>query len=85
MKRGVPQRFESSFSLARLRGAMSSRRRRLVCCGLSSRPTGVAQLSGYTPQILDGLHVSGMTVRDPKGPYMFLTGGDHEDFQESHI
>lgn len=37
---------------------------------------------GYMPQILDGLHFSGMTVRDPKVPYIFLTGGDHGDFQE---
>lgn len=37
---------------------------------------------GYMPQILDGVHFSGMTVRDPKLPYIFLTGGDHGDFQE---
>lgn len=37
---------------------------------------------GYMPQILDGVHFSGMTVRDPKVPYIFLTGGDHGDFQE---
>ncbi|NQX03842.1 hypothetical protein HQQ82_03410 [Rathayibacter sp. VKM Ac-2856] len=37
---------------------------------------------GFMPQILDGLHFSGMTVRDSKIPYIFLTGGDHGDFQE---
>jgi hypothetical protein len=37
---------------------------------------------GYMPQILDGVHFSGMTVRDPKVPYIFLAGGDHGDFQE---
>lgn len=37
---------------------------------------------GFMPQILDGLHFSGMTVRDRKVPYIFLTGGDHGDFQE---
>lgn len=37
---------------------------------------------GFMPQILDGVHFSGMTVRDPKVPYIFLTGGDHGDFQE---
>lgn len=37
---------------------------------------------GYMPQILDGVHFSGMTIRDPKVPYVFLAGGDHGDFQE---
>jgi hypothetical protein len=37
---------------------------------------------GFMPQILDGVHFSGMTVRDPKVPYIFLTGGNHGDFQE---
>lgn len=37
---------------------------------------------GYMPQILDGVHFSGMTVRDSKVPYIFLAGGDHGDFQE---
>lgn len=37
---------------------------------------------GYMPQILDGVHFSSMTVRDSKVPYIFLTGGDHGDFQE---
>jgi hypothetical protein len=37
---------------------------------------------GFMPQILDGVHFSGMTVRDTKVPYIFLTGGDHGDFQE---
>ncbi|MER3391034.1 MAG: hypothetical protein RIC81_00800 [Microcella pacifica] len=37
---------------------------------------------GYMPQILDGVHFSGMTVRDPKVPYIFLAGGDHGDFQD---
>lgn len=37
---------------------------------------------GFMPQILDGVHFSGMTVRDSKVPYIFLAGGDHGDFQE---
>lgn len=37
---------------------------------------------GFMPQVLDGLHFSGMTVRDSKVPYIFLAGGDHGDFQE---
>jgi len=37
---------------------------------------------GFMPQILDGVHFSGMTVRDRKVPYIFLAGGDHGDFQE---
>jgi len=37
---------------------------------------------GFMPQILDGVHFSGMTVRDTKIPYVFLAGGDHGDFQE---
>lgn len=37
---------------------------------------------GYMPQLLDGLHFSGITVRDTKVPYIFLAGGDHGDFQE---
>lgn len=37
---------------------------------------------GYMPQLLDGIHFSGMTVRDTKVPFIFLAGGDHQDFQE---
>jgi hypothetical protein len=37
---------------------------------------------GFMPQILDGVHFSGMTVRDSKVPYIFLAGGEHNDFQE---
>ncbi|MDR6637080.1 hypothetical protein [Paenarthrobacter nitroguajacolicus] len=36
---------------------------------------------GYMPQLIE-VHFSGMTVRDSKVPYIFLTGGDHGDFQE---
>lgn len=36
---------------------------------------------GYMPQLVK-VHFSGMTVRDTKVPYIFLAGGDHEDFQE---
>lgn len=38
---------------------------------------------GYMPQLIE-VHFSGMTVRDSKLPYIFLTGGDHGDFQEPH-
>lgn len=36
----------------------------------------------YMPQILDKVRFSGMTVRDKKVPYIFLTGGDQGDYQE---
>jgi hypothetical protein len=36
---------------------------------------------GFMPQLI-GVRFSGMTVRDSKVPYIFLTGGDHGDFQE---
>jgi len=36
---------------------------------------------GFMPQLIE-VHFSGMTVRDSKVPYIFLTGGDHGDFQE---
>ncbi len=38
---------------------------------------------GYMPQLIE-VHFSGMTVRDSKVPYIFLTGGDHGDFQEPY-
>lgn len=37
---------------------------------------------GFMPQLLDGIHFSGMTVRDSKVPIIFLAGGNHGDFQE---
>ena len=36
---------------------------------------------GFMPQLIE-VHFSGMTVRDPKVPYIFLAGGDHLDAQE---
>lgn len=36
---------------------------------------------GYMPQLIN-VKFSGMSVRDTKVPYIFLTGGDHGDFQE---
>ncbi len=36
---------------------------------------------GFMPQLIE-VRFSGMTVRDSKVPYIFLTGGDHGDFQE---
>lgn len=36
----------------------------------------------YMPQRLEGARFSGMTIRDSKVPYIFLTGGDHGDQQE---
>jgi hypothetical protein len=38
---------------------------------------------GFMPQLIE-VHFSGMTVRDSKVPYIFLTGGDHGDFQEPY-
>ena len=36
---------------------------------------------GFMPQLVE-VRFSGMTVRDSKVPYIFLSGGDHGDFQE---
>lgn len=36
---------------------------------------------GYMPQLIE-VRFSGMTVRDSRVPYIFLSGGDHGDFQE---
>lgn len=36
----------------------------------------------YMPQRLTHVDFSGMTIRDAKVPYIFLTGGDHGDHQE---
>jgi hypothetical protein len=36
---------------------------------------------GFMPQLI-AVRFSGMTVRDSKVPYIFLSGGDHGDFQE---
>lgn len=38
---------------------------------------------GFMPQLIE-VHFSGMTVRDAKVPYIFLTGGDHGDYQEPY-
>jgi hypothetical protein len=37
---------------------------------------------GYMPQRLSGVRFSGVTVRDAKVPFVFLSGGDHGDYQE---
>lgn len=55
----------------------------LIIDRLESRQVFVSRsVRGYMPQLLDGLHFSGMTIRDTKVPYIFLAGGDHGDFQE---
>lgn len=36
---------------------------------------------GFMPQLIE-VHFSGLTIRDPKVPYIFLAGGDHLDAQE---
>lgn len=57
--------------------------RDLIIQQLEANQVLVSQsVRGFMPQILDGVHFSGMTVRDPKVPYIFLAGGDHGDFQE---
>ncbi|WP_417540454.1 hypothetical protein [Microbacterium maritypicum] len=57
--------------------------RDLIIERLESHQILVSQsVRGFMPQILDGVHFSGMTVRDSKVPYIFLAGGDHGDFQE---
>lgn len=37
---------------------------------------------GYMPQTLDKVKFSGMTIRDPKAPYIFLAGGSHGEDEE---
>lgn len=39
-------------------------------------------VQNYMPQRLAGVRFSGMTVRDSKIPYIFLSGGDHGDQQD---
>ena len=39
-------------------------------------------VQGYMPQSLTKVRFSGMTVRDPKAPYMFLAGGNHDEHEE---
>lgn len=57
--------------------------RDLIIARLEANQVFVSQsVRGFMPQILDGVHFSGMTVRDAKVPYIFLAGGDHGDFQE---
>lgn len=50
---------------------------------LESRQVLVSRsVNNFMPQRLQGVKFSGMTVRDPKVPYIFLAGGDHGDSQE---
>lgn len=39
-------------------------------------------VNNFMPQRLTGVRFSGMTIKDPKVPYVFLAGGDHGDYQE---
>lgn len=39
-------------------------------------------VQNYMPQRLNHVSFSGMTIRDPKVPVVFLAGGDHSDSQE---
>lgn len=39
-------------------------------------------VNNYMPQRLTGVKFSGMTIKDAKVPYIFLSGGDHGDYQE---
>ncbi len=54
----------------------------LISC-LESNQILVAQsVNNFMPQRLQGIHFSGITVKDTKIPYIFLAGGDHGDQQE---
>lgn len=37
---------------------------------------------GYMPQTLDKVQFSGMTIRDPKAPYIFMAGGNHGEDED---
>ena len=39
-------------------------------------------VNNYMPQRLKGVNFSGMTIRDAKVPYIFLSGGESSDHQE---
>ena len=40
-------------------------------------------VNNFMPQRITGVkNFSGMTIKDPKVPYVFLSGGDHGDYQE---
>lgn len=39
-------------------------------------------VNNFMPQRLQGVKFSGMTIKDTKVPYIFLSGGDHGDSQE---
>lgn len=50
---------------------------------LETRHVLVARsVQGYMPQNLTKVKFSGMTVRDPKAPFIFLTGGNHGEHEE---
>lgn len=72
------------FDRAKIRAARTKEAARDLIIGrLEANQIFVSQsVRGFMPQILDGVHFSGMTVRDTKVPYIFLAGGDHDDFQE---
>jgi len=54
----------------------------LLITHLEARQVLVSRsVRGFMPQLLQ-VKFSGMTVRDPKVPYIFLAGGDHGDSQE---
>jgi hypothetical protein len=39
-------------------------------------------VNNFMPQRITGMRFSGMAVKDTKVPYIFLSGGDHGDYQE---
>lgn len=41
-------------------------------------------VQNFMPQRLNHVKFSGMTIRDNKVPYIFLAGGDHNDYQEPY-
>lgn len=50
---------------------------------LEARHVLVARsVRGYMPQNLTKTKFSGITVRDPKAPYVFITGGNHDEHEE---
>jgi hypothetical protein len=39
-------------------------------------------VNNFMPQRITGVKFSGMTIKDAKVPYIFLSGGEHGDYQE---
>lgn len=55
----------------------------LLIARLETRQVLVSRsVNNFMPQRITGVKFSGMTIKDAKVPYIFLSGGDHGDYQE---